>query len=102
MIPEWLFDLDTPGHYLRRIKSVSVSIPSVVGPYTSINCKLTLLESHVRHESSLKDENRYLHLRQAMGSPPMTIDLPITLAPRKPLLPAPEQRQRAVRDPVAR
>ncbi len=49
-IPEWLFDLDTPGHYLRRIKSVSVSIPSVTGPYTSVSCKLTLLQSAVRHE----------------------------------------------------
>ncbi|MFH1818698.1 MAG: neuraminidase-like domain-containing protein [Pseudomonadota bacterium] len=68
-IPEWLFDLDTPGHYLRRIKSVSVSIPSVVGPYTSINCKLTLLESHVRHVSSLKEQNRYLHLTASDGQP---------------------------------
>ncbi|MBK7645942.1 MAG: hypothetical protein IPJ12_01855 [Betaproteobacteria bacterium] len=69
VIPEWLFDLDTPGHYLRRIKSVSVSIPSVVGPYTSINCKLTLLESHVRHVSSLKEQNRYLHLTENDGQP---------------------------------
>jgi hypothetical protein len=49
-IPEWLFDLDTPGHYLRRIKSVSVSIPCIAGPYTSVNCKLTLLSSHIRHD----------------------------------------------------
>lgn len=62
-IPEWLFDLDTPGHYLRRIKSVSVSIPGVVGPYTSVNCKLTLLNSHVRHES------RLLGLASASTSP---------------------------------
>ena len=52
-IPEWLFDLDTRGHYLHRIKSVSVSIPGVVGPYTSVNCKLTLLSSQVRHKSTL-------------------------------------------------
>lgn len=30
-VPEWLFDRDCPGHYLRRIKTVSLSIPSVVG-----------------------------------------------------------------------
>jgi len=47
-LPETLFDLDYPGHYLRRIKSVSLSIPCVVGPYTSINCKLTLLSSKIR------------------------------------------------------
>lgn len=64
-IPEWLFDLDTPGHYLRRIKSVSVSIPSVTGPYTSVSCKLTLLKSGVRHERSLKESNRYLRLDNA-------------------------------------
>ncbi|MHB8915389.1 MAG: Tc toxin subunit A-related protein, partial [Thiobacillus sp.] len=61
-IPEWLFDLDTPGHYLRRIKSVSVSIPSVTGPYTSVSCKLTLLKSKVRHERNLKESNRYLRV----------------------------------------
>ena len=57
-IPEWLFDLDTPGHYLRRIKSVSVSIPSVAGPYTSINCKLTLLKSSVRHDKAHQTYSR--------------------------------------------
>ena len=47
-IPEWLLDRDCPGHYLRRIKSVAVSIPSVVGPYTSVNCTLALQHSSVR------------------------------------------------------
>ncbi|KAF5435693.1 hypothetical protein C5S36_02575, partial [Candidatus Methanophagaceae archaeon] len=54
-IPEWLFDLDGPGHYMRRIKTVSLSIPCVIGPYTSINCTLSLLKSTVRHSSLLKD-----------------------------------------------
>ena len=49
-IPEWLFDLDTPGHYLRRIKSVAISIPCVTGPYSSVNSKLTLLTSSIRYE----------------------------------------------------
>ena len=47
-LPEEIFDLDAPGHYFRRIKSVSVSIPSVAGPYTSLNCTLTLLNSSIR------------------------------------------------------
>jgi hypothetical protein len=33
-LPEFLFDADYPGHYMRRIKSVSLTIPCVVGPYT--------------------------------------------------------------------
>jgi hypothetical protein len=54
-IPEWLYDLDNPGHYLRRIKSVSLSIPAVTGPFTSVNCTLTLLNSSVRKSSLLQD-----------------------------------------------
>lgn len=55
-LPEWLFDLDCPGHYMRRIKSVSLSIPAVVGPYTSINCTLSLLKSSLRTSSLLQDD----------------------------------------------
>jgi hypothetical protein len=47
-VPEWLYDRDGPGHYMRRIKNVSLSVPSVVGPYTSLNCTLTLQSSTVR------------------------------------------------------
>jgi len=52
-IPEVLFDMDYPGHYFRRIKSVSISIPCVTGPYTSINAKLTMLSNKYRKETSL-------------------------------------------------
>src|SRR5690606_13784834 len=37
-----------PGHYCRRIKTVSVSMPSVVGPYTGVGCTLRLLEHRYR------------------------------------------------------
>ena len=55
-VSEWLFDMDTPGHYMRRIKNVSLSIPSVTGPFTSVNCTLTLLKSSLRKSSLLKDD----------------------------------------------
>jgi hypothetical protein len=48
LLPEELFDLDFPGHYMRRIKSMSVSIPCVAGPYTSISATLTLLNDKTR------------------------------------------------------
>lgn len=54
-IPEWLYDRDCPGHYMRRLKSVALSIPSVVGPYTNVNCTLSLLRSSVRKSPLLKD-----------------------------------------------
>jgi hypothetical protein len=47
-LPEELFDLDGPGHYFRRIKSVAVTIPCVTGPYTGVNCTLSLQNSSIR------------------------------------------------------
>jgi hypothetical protein len=54
-LPEVLFALDYPGHYMRRIKSVSLTIPCVTGPYTSVNCTLTLLKSSIRHGNTPPD-----------------------------------------------
>ncbi|MEV0171658.1 neuraminidase-like domain-containing protein [Streptomyces sp. NPDC050803] len=54
-LPEALFDLDTPGHYLRRIKSLAVSVPCVTGPYTPVNLTATLLDSTVRVDPRLTD-----------------------------------------------
>lgn len=48
---EALFDLDFPGHYLRRIKSVSITVPAVVGPYTGVSGTLTLLSSRLRDKA---------------------------------------------------
>jgi hypothetical protein len=52
-IPEALFDLDFPGQYRRRIKSVAITLPCVAGPYTSINARLTLLGDATRISPSL-------------------------------------------------
>jgi hypothetical protein len=52
-IPEWMFDLDYPGHYLRRIKNVTMTIPCVAGPYTGVHCRLTLLSSKTRVDPRL-------------------------------------------------
>ncbi|EMD29228.1 Tc toxin subunit A-related protein [Amycolatopsis azurea] len=52
-IPEWMFDLDYPGHYLRRLKNVTLSIPCVVGPYIGVHCRLTLLSSTTRVDPRL-------------------------------------------------
>lgn len=52
-LPEWLFDLDYPGLYLRRIKNVSLTIPCVAGPYNGVHCRLTLLSSSTRIDPRL-------------------------------------------------
>ena len=55
-LPEALFDADYPGHYMRRIKNASLTIPCVVGPYASINCTLTLLANKIRINSNAQTE----------------------------------------------
>lgn len=54
-VPEWMFDHDYPGHYLRRIKNVALTIPCVVGPYTGVHSRLTLLSSRTRVHPHLAD-----------------------------------------------
>ncbi|MEA5461682.1 neuraminidase-like domain-containing protein [Arcicella sp. LKC2W] len=53
-IPETLFDMDYPGHYFRRLKSVSLSIPCIVGPFSTVACTLTLTSNKLRKDSSLQ------------------------------------------------
>jgi hypothetical protein len=55
-IPEWIFDLDSPGQFMRRIRTVAVSIPCITGPFTSVHAKLSLLQSSIR-VSSLKGDD---------------------------------------------
>src|SRR5262249_23059622 len=54
-VPEVLFDLDYPGHYFRRIKSVALSIPCVVGPNTTVACTLRLIRSSMRADARISN-----------------------------------------------
>ncbi|MBK6796742.1 MAG: hypothetical protein IPG76_08100 [Acidobacteria bacterium] len=54
-LPEEIFDLDYPGHYFRRIKSVSMTLPCVAGPYTTISCTLRLLKNGIRINTASGD-----------------------------------------------
>ncbi|TXH37734.1 MAG: hypothetical protein E6Q92_10430 [Burkholderiaceae bacterium] len=47
-VPEALYDLDHPGQYFRRIRSVAVSIPCVAGPYASVSARLTQVANRYR------------------------------------------------------
>jgi hypothetical protein len=46
-LTQTLFDNDYPGHHLRRIKSISLSLPAVLGPYEDIRAILTQTSSQV-------------------------------------------------------
>jgi hypothetical protein len=64
-LPEEIFDLDYPGHYFRRIKSVSITLPCVTGPYTTTSCTLRLLKNYIRINSELTDG--YAHAQDDDG-----------------------------------
>ncbi|MDR3736354.1 MAG: hypothetical protein P4L10_12555, partial [Acidobacteriaceae bacterium] len=53
-IPEWMYDLDYPGHYFRQVRSITVTLPFVTGPYSGVHCTLTMLSSEIRCNPTLR------------------------------------------------
>jgi hypothetical protein len=66
-LPEEIFDLDYPGHYFRRIKSVSVTLPCIVAPYTTISCALRILKNSIRINT--RGDNDYPRNTDDAGHP---------------------------------
>jgi hypothetical protein len=56
-VPEVYFDMDFPGHYMRRLKSVAVSIPAIVGPFTSIAASLVLTSHKYRVSDNVNEKS---------------------------------------------
>jgi hypothetical protein len=46
-LTEALFDRDFPGHYCRKIVSVAISIPAIVGPYQNVQASLIQQKSYI-------------------------------------------------------
>ena len=67
-LPEEIFDLDYPGHYFRCMTSVSITVPCVVGPYTTISCTLRLLKNSIRMNTANGD-NGYPRNTDDQGLP---------------------------------
>ena len=67
-LPEEIFDLDYPGHYFRRIKSVTLTLPCVAGPYTTISCTLRLVKNSIRINTANGD-NGYQRNTDERGLP---------------------------------
>jgi hypothetical protein len=58
-LPEELFDMDYPGYYMRRVRTVSLTLPCVAGPYTTVSCKLTMTRNSVRVSSTSTGVSTY-------------------------------------------
>jgi hypothetical protein len=60
-LPEWLFDIDCPGLYMRRIKLLTLTMPCVTGPQIAVHCKLTLLRHEIRRKPNYADARDVHH-----------------------------------------
>jgi Tc toxin complex TcA C-terminal TcB-binding domain/Neuraminidase-like domain/Salmonella virulence plasmid 28.1kDa A protein len=58
-LPERLFDQDYPGHYARKIKTLSVTLPLIIGPSQNVKATLTQTSNQVALTDSLRTV-RYL------------------------------------------
>jgi hypothetical protein len=54
-LPEWLFDIDCAGLYMRRIRLITVTVPCVTGPQIPVHCRLTLLRHEIRQKANYTD-----------------------------------------------
>ncbi len=64
-----LFDQDYPGHYCRQIKSVSVSLPVLTGPYQDVRAILVQSGSHTLTRPSLS-AIEYMHQIEGSAAGP--------------------------------
>jgi hypothetical protein len=70
-----LFDKDYPGHYLRQLVRVSVSIPAVIGPYEDVRVMLTQQSSSTLLKPQIAGVR---HLYKESGELPQEEDDEIT------------------------
>jgi hypothetical protein len=78
ILPEVLFDMDYPGHYMRRVKSVALRIPCQLGTHTSLNCTLRLIEHKFRISAIAKDKGDYPERTDDTDGRFTTVNVPIT------------------------
>lgn len=71
-IDEALLDSDYPGHYLRQLKSVSLTLPATVGPYQDVRATLAQSSSSVLLTADIAGVN-YLLNPDGSGSSPANV-----------------------------
>jgi hypothetical protein len=63
-----LFDQDYPGHVLRRIKSISVSLPATLGPYQDIRALLTQTRNEIELPNGVSRKDIRAHQQIALST----------------------------------
>jgi len=70
--------MDYPGHFKRRIKSVSISIPCIAGPYTGVNATLRLLNNKFRNSAIANNATNYPEKIDVLDERFISFNIPIT------------------------
>ncbi|AZF06452.1 neuraminidase-like domain-containing protein [Pseudomonas sp. R5-89-07] len=67
-LPAALFDEDYPGHILRRIKGISVSLPATLGPYEDIKAILTQTRNEIELPTGQLRTDMHAHQQIALST----------------------------------
>lgn len=67
-----LFDLDYPGHYLRRLHSVALSLPALLGPYQNIRATLAQKRSRLLIRPDIEGV-KFLHGDADVAAAPQSV-----------------------------
>ncbi|MFD7815280.1 neuraminidase-like domain-containing protein [Streptomyces sp. NPDC059785] len=79
-LPEVLFDMDYPGHYQRRIKTVGLSIPCTIGPHTGLNATVRLVKHQYRATPEARNAGNYPQSSDEDDPRFATTNIPLTAA----------------------
>ncbi|WP_256680100.1 hypothetical protein [Pseudomonas sp. R1-43-08] len=63
-----MFEEDYPGHILRRIKGISVSLPATLGPYEDIKAILTQTRNQIELPTGEQRTDRRAHQQIALST----------------------------------
>jgi len=74
-VPEVLHDMDRSGDILRRVKSISFRMPCTLGPCTSLNCTIRLLEHKFRWNNTRPSQ--YVENTDDGDDRFMTVNVPV-------------------------
>jgi hypothetical protein len=77
-LPELVYDMDFPGHYMRRIKSVGLSIPCIISPYTALAATLSITRHAYRVSTATTSPEAYAAASAANDGSFRTDPVPIT------------------------
>lgn len=77
-LSELLFDLDYPGHYQRRIKTVGITMACTVGSPPGLNATVRLVSNRFRRDSQAKNGSDYVESRDSADERFVSTSVPLT------------------------